>query len=96
MYVINNKEVRQISAVIQLPQDIDTLLCGMGMRPRVPQWSDQKRPTVVRSKPANGRSPGLDSFNPSSLDPASLFSFSSSVVRISGCDRGVADGRAWR
>src|SRR5258708_38853281 len=61
-----------------------------------PQWSDQKRPTVVRSKPANGRGPGLDSFSLSSLDPASLFSFSSSVVRISGCDRGVADGPAWR
>jgi hypothetical protein len=27
--------------------------------------------------------PGLDSFNPPSLDPASLFSFSSSVVRLS-------------
>src|SRR5258708_4003346 len=39
MYVINNKEVRQISAVIQLPQDIDTLLCGMGMRPRVGHWT---------------------------------------------------------
>src|SRR5260370_20603983 len=61
-----------------------------------PQWSDQKRPTVVRSKPANGCGPGLGSFTPSSLDPASLFSFSSSVGRISGCDRGVAAGRAWR
>jgi hypothetical protein len=59
-----------------------------------PQWSGQKRPTVVRSKPANGRGPGLDSFNPASLDPASRFLFSSSVVRISGCDRGVAVGRA--
>jgi hypothetical protein len=64
--------------------------------PLSPQWSGQKRPTVVRAKPANGRGPGLDSFSLSSLDPASLFSFSSSVVRISGCDRGVADGPAWR
>ena len=38
---------------------------------------------MVRSKPANGRGPGLESFNPASLDPASLFLFSSSVVRIS-------------
>jgi CheY-like chemotaxis protein len=66
----------------------------LGLTP--PQWSGQKRPTVVRSKPANGCGPGLESFNPASLDPASLFLFSSSVVRISGRDRGVAVGRAWR
>ena len=62
----------------------------------VPQWSGQKRPMVVRSKAANGCGPGLESFNPTSLDPASLFLFSSFVVRISECDRGVAVGRAWR
>ena|SRR5207245_5073614 len=27
-----------------------------------PQWSGQKRPTVVRSKPANGCGPGLRCF----------------------------------
>jgi hypothetical protein len=57
---------------------------------------DERDSSVVRSKPANGCGPGLGSFTPSSLDPASLFSFSSSVGRISGCDRGVAAGRAWR
>lgn len=61
-----------------------------------PQWSGQKRPTVVRSKPANGCGPGHGSSIPSSLDRASPFWFSSSLVRISGCDRGVAGGRAWR
>src|SRR5487761_97949 len=61
-----------------------------------PQWSGQKRPTVVRSKPANGCGPEHGSFIPSSLDQASPFSFSSFLVRISGCDRGVAAGRAWR
>ena len=50
----------------------------------------------VMSKAANGCGPGLGSFTPSSLDPASLFSFSSSSVHISGCDRGAAGGRAWR
>src|SRR5437016_9415068 len=29
-----------------------------------PQWSGQKRPTVVRSKPANGCGPGLKMFYP--------------------------------
>ena len=61
-----------------------------------PQGSRQKRPTGVMSKPANGCGPGQGSFIPSSLDPASLFSFSSSVARISRYARGVAGGRAWR
>src|SRR5487761_1518869 len=65
-------------------------------RTQFPQWSGQKRPTVVRSKPANGCGPEHGSFIPSSLDQASPFSFSSFLVRISGCDRGVAAGRAWR
>ncbi len=62
----------------------------------IPQWSGQKRPMVVRSKPANGCGPGRDSFSPFSPGPASPFSCASSLARISGCDRGVAGGRAWR
>ena len=61
-----------------------------------PQGSGQKRPTGIMSKPANGFGPGLSSFSLVSPAQASLFSFSSSVVRISGCDRGVIGGRAWR
>ena len=53
-------------------------------------------PSGVRSKPANGCGPGQGSFIPSSLDQASLFSSASFVARISGCDRGVAGGRAWQ
>jgi Response regulator receiver domain len=66
------------------------------VKAKLPQGSGQKRPTGIMSKPANGCGPGLGSFTPSSLDPASLFSFSSSSVHISGCDRGAAGGRAWR
>jgi hypothetical protein len=61
-----------------------------------PQGSGQKRPTGIISKPANGFGPGLSSFSLVSPAQASLFSFSSSVGRISECDRGVAGGRAWR
>jgi hypothetical protein len=39
--------------------------------------SGQKRPTDV-----DGCGPGLDSFDPTSLNPASLFSFSSSVIQF--------------
>jgi hypothetical protein len=61
-----------------------------------PQWSAEKRPTVVTSKPANGCGPELGSFNLLSPAQASPFWCASSVGRISGCDRGVAGGRAWR
>jgi hypothetical protein len=61
-----------------------------------PQWSGQKRPMVVGSKPANGCSPERGSFILVSPGQASPFLFSSFVARISECDRGVAVGRAWR
>jgi hypothetical protein len=61
-----------------------------------PQWSGQKRPMVVGSKPANGCRPERGSFILVSPGPASPFSFSSSAARISVCDRGVAVGPAWR
>ncbi len=67
------------------------------LHPRqMPQWSGQKRPMVVGSKPANGCSPERGSFILVSPGQASPFSFSSSVARISVCDRGVAVGQAWR
>lgn len=62
----------------------------------IPQWSGQKRPMVVGSKPANGCSPERGSFILVSPGQASPFSFSSFLVRISVCDRGVATGRAWQ
>jgi predicted permease len=63
---------------------------------KTPQWSGQKRPMVVGSKPANGCSPERGSFILVSPGQASSFSSSSSVARISVCDRGVAVGQAWR
>src|SRR5258708_1293906 len=50
----------------------------------------------VTSKPANGCGLELDAFIPVCPAQASLFSFASSGARISGCDRGVTGGRAWR
>jgi hypothetical protein len=64
--------------------------------PLHPQRSGQKRPMVVGSKAANGCSPERGSFILVSPGQASPFSFSSSVARISVCDRGVAVGQAWR
>jgi hypothetical protein len=63
---------------------------------KCPRGSHQKRPTGVRSNPANGCGPELGSFSPFSPGPASPFSCASFLARISGCDRGVAGGRAWR
>lgn len=45
-----------------------------------PQWSLQKRPTVVRAKPANGDGPELGPFIPFSPDRASLFLSSNSAA----------------
>jgi hypothetical protein len=69
---------------------------GSARSSRAPQWSGQKRPMVVGSKPANGCSPERGSFILVSPGQASPFLFSSFVARISECDRGVAVGRAWR
>jgi hypothetical protein len=46
------------------------------------QWSPQKRPTVVTSKPANGCGPGRDGFTLICPVRASPFLFASSVGRI--------------
>src|SRR6266853_1860368 len=51
-------------------------------RSDLPQWSPQKRPTVVTSKPANGCGPGRDGFTLISPVRASPFLFASSVGHI--------------
>ena len=48
----------------------------------VRQGSNQKRPTVVSSKPANESGLGLGFFTPSPPEEASLFSCANSVDRI--------------
>src|SRR6266436_7579791 len=49
---------------------------------RKPQGSPQNRPTVVTSKPANGKCLGLGCFTPPPPVEASLFSCANSVDRI--------------
>jgi 20S proteasome alpha/beta subunit len=82
-----HRAVLLASYLVSQSKEIDTYVLS-GQAKSGQWWSGQNRPTdVVRD---------VISFSPFSPGPASPFSCASSLARISGCDRGVAGGRAWR